>query len=63
MNNDDDEDAQKASFSPEIIIKQIGDASDGKLEFKIMESKTVNEPLNWNKKRKTDTDNDNFLIH
>ena len=61
MNNDDDEDAQKAPFSPEVIIKQIGDASDGKLEFEIMESKSVNEPLNRNKKRKADTDNEDFF--
>ena len=49
--NNNDEDAYKTTFSPEVIIKQIGDASDGKLEFEIMESKTINEPLNRNKKK------------
>ena len=49
MNNDDDKDAQKAPFSPEVIIKQIEDASNRKLEFEIMESKYVNEPLNRKK--------------
>ena len=45
-------------MSPEVVIKPIEDASDGNLEFEIMESKSVNEPLNGNKKRKADADNE-----
>ena len=30
-------------LSPEVIIKKIRDASDGKLEFERRDSKTINE--------------------
>ena len=63
MNNDNDQDTEKALFSPEVIIKQIGDASDRKLQFEVIESKTVNESLNGNKKERLIKIMKNSFIH